>query len=116
METNLVVNNKAEVKEEFIASLEQKINKQFLRDWAMGWMLDIAIDTAIARNTPEEKMFTVIFTIWREKCMELASFVLTHDDPESHLYAGIDLAKISPEICQKWRVRFAHLSNELGIK
>ncbi len=115
METLEIVNDRAALKKEFIATLESYIRKEFLRDWAMGWMLDIAIDTAIARKTREENMFRTVFILWREKCLELASLVLTQDE-ESHLYGGLDLAKISPEVCQRWRNRFAQLSIELGIR
>jgi hypothetical protein len=114
METSAIVKGRIEVKRDFIKELEGKIRKEFLRDWAMGWMLDIAIDTVIARETPEEKMFTEVFIAWREKCLELASLV-TKVDEETHLYGGIDLTKISPEICQRWRTRFANLSEELAI-
>ncbi len=115
METLEIVNDRTTLKREFINTLESKLSKAFLFDWAMGWMLDIAIDTAIARKTPENDMFRTIFVLWREKSMELSTLVLTHDK-ESHLYGGLDLAKMSPEICQRWRNRFAQLSIELEIR
>lgn len=116
METLQIVNTRAKVKEEFIAILEDKIHKEFLTDWAMGWMMDVAIDIAISKKQVDENMFENVFLLWRQKSLELADLVLTHDNDESHLYGGLDLTRMSPEVCQRWRTRFAQLSAELGIK
>ena len=115
METDTLVQSRTAIRRDFIKTLESKIKKEFLRDWAMGWMLDIAIDIVIEKNIPDDKIFSTVFSIWREKCLELADIVLKVDT-ETHLYGGIDMTKISPEICQRWRNRFAQLSTELRIK
>lgn len=114
METAPLILDRTSVKSEFIAELESQIKKPFLFDWAMGWMLDVSIDEAIANKVPEHQLFKTIFRNWREKCLELSEVVLRVDD-DTHLYAGVDLTKISPEVCQRWRNRFAHLSIDMDI-
>ncbi len=116
METQLPANSRDAIREGFITTLESKLHKALLLDWALGRVLDMCIDEVIERQVPEAALFNTLFSLWREKCLKLCTLVKDHHDVESHMYMGIDLSKLSTDDCQRWRVRFGHFSEVLGIE
>lgn len=110
-----LITRQEDIKQQFIEDLELKINRAAMINWALGAVLDIAINEVIEHGAVEEDMFQVLFTKWREKCILLVSIIRAQNDDESHFFEGLDLRKLSLDDAHHIETKFAKLSEELGI-
>ena len=84
-----------EIKLQFIADIESKLKRVLLMNWALGAVLDLAINDVIERKIPKEELFKSLFITWREKCLHLVEIARVHNDDESHFFEGLDMSQLS---------------------
>lgn len=111
-----VISRQDEIKQQFIAAIESKLRRVLLLNWALGAVLDMAINDVIERKVPKEELFRSLFITWREKCRQLVEIARVHNDDESHFFEGLDMSQLSLDDCQNIKEKFARLSIELGIQ